>query len=278
MTWNHWGAVLLAGILSLSCGPAHTSAIQSTDVVVPLAAPSQPVSALPAPATVTPIAEYREPEPEVRVVAPTASTTPVVVVEADQETVLEAAILDQAISGCAGAKVGTFDRRLLRDLLRIETRYKVPAQLRGMVLAAACEESGFNPAAGGDHKFSKNGKTPVAIGIVQQWPWWEVPLAKGGYGIDRKDPHQAVNAWLAHIAKQVPRAQRNCRFTPNQKVDLTWRTAWITGVNAPSPTPRCTQTFSHWETFVKWRAAWSHLLPSKPSSMVADQTTYPHLP
>lgn len=269
MTWSHFGAVLLAGFLSLSCGSAHTSAVQSTDVVAPLAAPSQPVSAAPVSA---PVVEERKPEVAV------VPTSPVMVVEADRETVLEAAIIDRAIRGCGGAKTGKFDRALLRDLLRIETRHNVPAPLRGMVLAAACEESRFDPTAGGDHKFSKNGKTPVAIGIVQQWPWWEVSFAKGGYEIDRRDPRQAVNAWLAHIAKQVPRAQRNCRFSPDQKLDLTWRTAWITGVRAPSPTPRCDQTFSHWKTFVQWRAAWSHLLPGNPSSMVADQSEFPSLP
>lgn len=272
MTRSHWGTVLLAGILSLSCGPAHTSAVQSSDVVVSLAAPPQPVSAAPVSA---PLIEEREPEVEVPRVAATA---PELVVEADRETILETAILDQAIQGCEGAKTGKFDRRLLRDLLRIETRYNVPNQLRGMVLAAACEESGFDPTAGGDHKFSRNGKTPVAVGIVQQWPWWEVPLAKGGYGIDRRDPRQAVNAWLAHITKQVPRARRNCHFAPDQKTDLTWRTAWITGVNAPSPTPRCTQTFSHWKTFVQWRAAWSDLLPRTSSPMVATRTKYLTLP
>lgn len=270
MTWNHWGAVLLAGILSLSCGSAHTSAVQSPEP--PVATPQPVVVPPPLPLPPPPLDVN---EPETRVIS--ATTEPVMVVEADRESILEAAILDQAISGCGGAK-GKYDRRLLRDLLRIETRYNVPEQLRGMVLAAACEESRFNPAAGGDHKFSKTGKTPVAIGIVQQWPWWEISPAKGGYGIDRRDPHQAVNAWLAHIVKQVPRARRNCRFTPEQKTDLTWRTAWITGVHAPSPTPRCTQTFSHWVTFVKWRAAWSHLLPGKSSPMVGDQTEYPHLP
>ena len=178
---------------------------------------------------------------------------------ANQESPLEEAILDRAMN-CTGAKVGKFDRSLLRDLLRTEEVYHIPPQLRGMVLAAACNESGFDPGSEGDHRFSRDGKTPMAIGILQQWPWWS--KSRTGPKIDRRDPRQAASAWLAHVAKQVPSVQRKCAFRATQTERL-WRTAWVTAVRAPSKKPRCSQVSKHWRTFMEWRTAWEPLLQPK---------------
>lgn len=179
--------------------------------------------------------------------------------EDPDETVLEAAILDRAMR-CGGAQVGKFDRALLRDMLRFEDEFKVPAQLHGMVLVAACIESGYDPTRGGDHKFSTSGKAPVAIGILQQWPWWS--RSPTGPKIDRKDPRQAARAWVAHVAKQVPSVRRKCSFE-DTRIDRLWRTAWITAVRAPSKTPRCNQTSRHWQRFTQWRRSWEPLLQTR---------------
>lgn len=210
--------------------------------------PTAPVS-VPTPPLVT----QADPEP---VAAPVLT---VIYKDEDAESPLEEAILNRA-QNCKGAKVGKFDRALLRDMLRFEVAYKVPVLMRGMVLAAACCESGFNPGSEGDHKFSKNGKTPLAIGILQQWPWWS--KSPTGPKIDRRDPRQAANAWLAHVAKQVPSVQRKCDFRATQTERL-WRTAWVTAVRAPSKKPRCAQVSKHWATFLDWRTAWEPLLQPK---------------
>jgi hypothetical protein len=195
---------------------------------------------------------------EVAQVVQQVPDTPVAIPEESDETLLETAILDQALT-CGGAKVGQFDRQLLHDLLRIEEDFQVPMPLRGMVLAAACVESGYNPDAEGDHKFSPRGR-PVAIGILQMWPWWQY----GPYGpkVNRRDPRAAARAWLAHVVKQLPTIQRQCRYNKPEQVDQLWRTAWITAVRAPAKKPRCKQTFSHWHTHKRWRLTWQSLLDS----------------
>lgn len=200
--------------------------------------------------------------PQVTQAEPEPSAAPVLTEDyedEDGESPLEEAILNRA-EQCERAKTGKFNRDLLRDMLRNEEDYKVPLQLRGMVLAAACVESGFDPNGEGDHKFSKDGKTPVALGILQQWPWWsKSPL---GPKINRRNPRQASDAWLAHVAKQVPSVTRKCDFRASQ-TELVWRTAWVTGVRGPSKKPRCTQVSKHWTTFLAWRTAWEPMLKPK---------------
>jgi len=172
------------------------------------------------------------------------------------ETPLEKAILDRAML-CDRAQVGKFDRALLRDLLRFEEEYKVPRRLRGMVLAAACHESGFNPGSEGDHKFSTRGK-PKAIGILQQWEWWTT--SPWGPKIDRRNPRQAARAWVAHVVKQVPKVRKDCHLGRPSMEDRLWKVAWLTAIRRPSKIPRCYQTSQHWKRFVSWRKSWEYLL------------------
>ena len=230
--------ILIAATLLLACGGRETPALRTPPAVVAVRVPVV-VPVLPA----EPLADV------VPVTEPVAVSTP-----DNSESDLETAILDRAME-CQGAKVGKFDRSLLRDLLRIEEKYQVPDELRGMVLVSACHESGYDPDAEGDHRFARKGKAPPAIGILQQWPWWE----RAPYRINRRDPHQAADAWLKHVRRFVPIVRRQCNFDRDQ-IDEVWRTAWVTAVSAPSKTPRCEQVSNHWRRFLEWRVAWEHLL------------------
>ena len=144
-----------------------------------------------------------------------ASTTPT-----------DAEILYEAKHNCRNAKPEKVDLNLLKNLLKIEKEWKVPDSLRGMLLASACQESGYNPKAEGDHKFSKKRK-PKAIGLFQMWPWWA--STRWGYGIDRTDPHLSAHTYLDHITKQLPKVRRKCKIS-RRKVKTNWIVAWVTGI------------------------------------------------
>ena len=46
--------------------------------------------------------------------------------------------------------------KIIDILIEVEKSFNPPPEMRGMILAAACMESGFNPNALGDRKFSKS--------------------------------------------------------------------------------------------------------------------------
>jgi hypothetical protein len=129
---------------------------------------------------------------------------------------------------------------IAHKLYAIERLFNVPKNLEGMLLAAACAESGFNPVAKGDRKFSKNKKTPKAIGILQLWPWWE--SGRWGYKVDRKDPEASAKAWMKHIVKQIPSVRRKCK--PRSK-SLLWIQAWVQAIRSPKPSGRCREKPKH---------------------------------
>jgi len=195
---------------------------------------------------------------EVRVQPRQAEPTP----QVPYETPLEKAILDRALE-CDRTPVSVdLDRDLLRDILRYEEEFDVPPEMRGMVLAAACHESGLQADSEGDHSFSKDG-TPKAIGILQQWPWWET--SPWGPRINRRDPQEAARAWLAHLVDQIPKVRKPCRLRRASKRERLWVVAWVTAVRAPAKNPRCRQSPKHWRRFKRWRKTWQHLLPKPPA-------------
>jgi len=128
-------------------------------------------------------------------------------------------------------------------LLKVEKEMCVPDEMSGMTLAAACIESGFNSNAEGDHRFSKDGKTPKAIGILQMWPVYEK-----AYGTDRRDVESSARGWLKNIKRQVPSVTRRCM---TGTIRETWRLAWVHGVRAPKAGGRCRENVSHWGVFLK---------------------------
>ena len=106
-------------------------------------------------------------------------------------------IISIAKEKCENARRDLVSTEFLTRLLDIEKELGIPFTYRGMVLAAACNESGYNPAAIGD-----GGK---AVGILQMWPWW-----KTRFGLDRKDPLASDRAWFSHILRTLPKAERRC--------------------------------------------------------------------
>tara|TARA_Y100001963_G_scaffold15880_2_gene19654 strand:+ start:2339 stop:2872 length:534 start_codon:yes stop_codon:yes gene_type:complete len=109
----------------------------------------------------------------------------------------EASLVEAAATMCKNAKKPV-NRALLRRLVKLETSHGVPSYARGIVLAAACRESGYRAKP----RRGDNGK---AVGILQMWKWWEAV-----YGIDRENPMQSARAWLTHIGKSVKKAKRKC--------------------------------------------------------------------
>ena len=65
---------------------------------------------------------------------------------------------DEALFNCPWAKMTHEKQKIISQLIEIEKRFNPPPEMRGMLLAAACMESGFNPNARGDRKFSKSKK------------------------------------------------------------------------------------------------------------------------
>ena len=86
-------------------------------------------------------------------------------------------LINEAYS-CRNAKVETLQTGIIEKLVEIEDFYfkvyNIPVELRGMLLAAACVESGYNARAKGDWKITfKTKKHPRAKGILQFWHWAE---------------------------------------------------------------------------------------------------------
>ena len=160
-----------------------------------------------------------------------------------------AQIVNQARTNCKNRKSEDVDIHLLWSLVEVEKYYNIPRDLQGMLLAAACSESGYNPKALGDRKFSKKRK-PKAVGILQLWPWWE--KGRYGYGVNRRDPIQSSHAWLTHITRQIPKVRRKCKFKPKKKI---WIAAWVTAIRAPKPGGRCYEKPKHLRVLRKWKRA-----------------------
>tara|TARA_R110001583_G_scaffold155723_1_gene307385 strand:+ start:498 stop:1070 length:573 start_codon:yes stop_codon:yes gene_type:complete len=150
----------------------------------------------------------------------------------------------EAQYSCHNANPDTVKEELLWDLVKVEKKYNVPSSLKGMVLAASCSESGYNPAAKGDYRVIKNKRLPMAIGILQQWPWYEK-----AYGINRTKHVEAADAWMKHIQKKLHVAERKCGFKNLKKK---WIAAWVTAIRYPKPEGRCYEKPRHLRILKKW--------------------------
>ena len=149
----------------------------------------------------------------------------------------------QAMYNCRFNKEPDLD--IIEKLIRVERYHNPPPSMRGMILAAACMESGFNPYALGDRKFSKDKRTPMAVGILQLWPIYE----KMYPGLDRTEPEQAAVAWLNHIVKKIPKVKRQCRYKTPKRI---WLAAWVTGIRYKKPGGRCNERPKHYRLLKKW--------------------------
>ena len=153
-------------------------------------------------------------------------------------------IADISLKRCKNAKQKYRNPKLIWDIIKIEKKYNVPPSMRGMLLASACMESGYNPNAEGDHRFSKK-KKPKAIGLFQMWSWWE--SKRWGYGIDRRKPLEAAEAYIQHIKKQLKKIR--CKFRSKKK---RWVAAWVTAIRAPKQGGRCNEKPKHYRLLKKW--------------------------
>ena len=153
-------------------------------------------------------------------------------------------IREMAINNCKNKRPHKVDVELIDLLIEIEKNFNPPANLRGMLLSAACLESGYNPKAKGDHKFSKNKKTPRAIGLLQQWRWYEKY-----YGTVRTDASSSANTWMQHITRQIPKVKKRCKFKTAKRV---WIAAWVHGIRAPKAGGRCYEKPNHYKLLKKW--------------------------
>jgi|1_EtaG_2_1085319.scaffolds.fasta_scaffold08889_3 hypothetical protein len=152
---------------------------------------------------------------------------------------------DEALFNCPWAKMTHEKENIISQLIEIEKSFNPPPKMRGMLLAAACMESGYNPSAKGDRKFSKSKKKPMAIGLLQQWPIYE----KMYPGMDRTNPKDAANTWMKHIIKMIPRVKRDCKYRTDAKI---WLAAWVTGIRSKKVGGRCNERPLHYRLLQRW--------------------------
>ena len=154
---------------------------------------------------------------------------------------------------CRNAKQKVLDTGIVEKLAEIEDfyfqAYKIPEDLRGMLLAAACVESGYDARAKGDWKITfKTKKHPRAKGILQFWHW-----AEKEYGLNRLDPIQSAHVWMIHVANTRDKNHcRSYRLTNKQK----WLGAWAQAVRGRLTKEnryRCFQRTKHWKKLKKWK-------------------------
>ena len=160
-------------------------------------------------------------------------------------------IVDEAIFSCKNAKWVNIDEKILQTLVETEKRYGVPPSMRGMILASACHESGYNVNAKGDWRTVKRRGQKVrvakAIGLFQMWPWWASP--RGRYGIDRRDPVQSSDAYLNHITRQLSKVRKKCKIRSTKKL---WVIAWVTAIRSPKASGRCHEKPKHYRLLRRW--------------------------
>lgn len=150
----------------------------------------------------------------------------------------------QALNNCKYNK--NPDPELIDALISIEKKFDPPASVRGMLLAAACMESGFNPNAKGDRKFSKDKRTPRAIGILQMWSFYEKKFP----GLKRTDPEAAADAWMQHIVSRIPSVKKQCKYRTDDRV---WLAAWVTGIRYKKKGGRCNERPKHFKLLRQWQ-------------------------
>ena len=151
----------------------------------------------------------------------------------------------QAVFHCKNRKPEEIDYKVIDLLIRIEYSYSPPVSLRGMLLAAACSESGFNPLAKGDYRSNKRGKKrPMAWGILQFWPW-----AEKKESVNRLDAEASAILWMKRISERVDKIKKQCRYRDNKRQ---WLAAWVTAIRAPKKGGRCYERPNHYKTLKRW--------------------------
>ena len=154
---------------------------------------------------------------------------------------------------CKNAKDRDLNTGIVEELVKIEDWYfqfyDIPKDLRGMLLAAACVESGYDAKAKGDWKITLAPKKhPRAKGILQFWQWAEIK-----YGLNRLDPIQSAHVWMQHVVNtRKKNFCRGYRLTEKQR----WLGAWAQAVRGRLTKDnryRCFQRTKHWKKLKKWK-------------------------
>jgi len=156
-------------------------------------------------------------------------------------------IHEEALKTCVDSRSYEKKSKIISEIIEIEKKYNLPDSMKGLAVAAACQESRFNPKARGDRKFSKK-NLPKAVGLYQMWSWWE--KGKYGYGIDREDVQQSTDAFLKHISKQIPKVKKTCRYKTKERI---WIAAWVHAIRAPKKGGRCNQRPKHLRVLRRWQ-------------------------
>ena len=158
-----------------------------------------------------------------------------------------------AIHHCHRKNWYDVNQDIVDDLIEMEkhyfSNYNIPTELRGMLLAAACNESGYNSRAKGDWTVRKGRKIALAKGVVQLHSWWTTK-----YAVDRYDHVQSSEAWLKHIIHQRNKIDRKgwCKGHSNIKK---WVVAWVQTTRGRSNKKnnfRCYQSPSHYKHLKRW--------------------------
>ena len=149
-------------------------------------------------------------------------------------------LVDQATHDCRNTGRREPDAEILWTLVDAEQKHGVPEEMRGILLAQACGESGFNPNARGDYR----NKRPRAIGLFQMWHWWVK-----AYKIDRADPSQAADAHMKRILRVLTKVKKRCRW---QSPEKQWIAAWVASIRAPKKGGRCHEKPKHLRILKRW--------------------------
>jgi len=164
-------------------------------------------------------------------------------------------IKEVAMLSCPHRRYNKINERIVDDLILIEDHffktYDMPEDLRGMILAAACRESGFNPRAKGDWRTNKKGKRVArAHGILQLWPWW---IKR--YKIDRFNHVESARAWMSHIVRQRKKIEKKRQCGKRVSNLKKWVVAWVQttrGRLTKENNYRCRQSPTHYKRLKKW--------------------------
>lgn len=177
---------------------------------------------------------------------------------------------------------------MVKELLHFEREAGIPDVVRGISVAAACNESGFFPMAKGDWKHeltrrpcSKAQRDDGACyftsgGMFQFGGWAKKRLRSlGAKTFDpRFDWRASAVFWTSHVAKQVPRVRAVCPkiqkgWHKASEVDI-WKAAHKTAIVKPLCLayrsngkckkwgPRChhlgkQRDSSHWSIWYSWK-------------------------
>ncbi len=164
------------------------------------------------------------------------------------------------------------DPTILIGLLTIEKAAKLPPAARGLLIAAACRESGLRADPG----FGDGGRS---AGMFQFASWAKKRIrpyrTPGHRGDVRLDWRASARFWVRHVVAQYGRVSKYCKGYRGyrSKRAMRWASANVTAVRSPACkrrrpdgrcvawVPRCSKRGTgaetlHWRT----RAEWSGLI------------------